>query len=217
MKVGTDGVLLGSWTRTNDAQRILDVGTGTGLLALMMAQRCDAAIDAVEIDELACEEAKFNFEQSAWCDRLKVFHTDFTLFADMPCVPYDLILSNPPFFSNSLKTNDPTLAIARHNDKLSFNNFLNGTHKLLNKKGRFCVILPFISSMEFRGLARLAGFYLRYETRVSPKLSEPPKRVLLEFSREVGYPVYTELAILDEKGFYSENYKILTSPYYLAF
>ena len=91
MKVGTDGVLLGAWAPIDNAGRILDIGTGTGLIALMLAQRSNAWIDAVEIDEMACEEAKFNFEQSAWSNRLHVFHSDFDLFAESPCEHYDLM------------------------------------------------------------------------------------------------------------------------------
>ncbi|MCX6239444.1 MAG: methyltransferase [Bacteroidia bacterium] len=217
MKVGTDGVLLGAWASVNNAQRVLDVGTGTGLIALMLAQRSNAMIDAVEIDELACREAKFNFEQSGWSDRLRVFHIDFQLFADLSCEPYDLIISNPPFFVNSLKTTNAALAVARHNDMLSFNQLVFGTRKLLSSSGRLCIIIPFSSCVEFRESARLAGFYLRNQTSVIPKSGKAPKRVLLEFSIQPGYPSANVLEVLDENGFYTENYKSLTSPFYPAF
>lgn len=217
MKVGTDGVLLGAWASVNNAQRILDVGTGTGLIALMLAQRSNAMIDAVEIDESACEEAKFNFEQSKWSDRLKVFQTDFQLFADLLCEPYDLIVSNPPFFVNSLKTSNAALAVARHNDMLSFNQLVFGARKLLNSTGRLCVIIPFGSCVEFRESARLAGFYLRKQTSIIPKSGKAPKRVLLEFTLQPGYPTINDLAVLDKNGDYTDNYKKLTSPFYPAF
>ncbi len=217
MKVGTDGVLLGAWTPVNEDRRILDIGTGTGLIALMLAQRSDAIIDAVEIDERACEEAKFNFEQSPWSDRLKVYNTDFQVFANLPCEPYDLIISNPPFFVNSLKTRNEALSVARHNDLLSFDQLIIGAGKLLSNTGRFCIIIPFLSSVDFRESARLAGFYLRQQTQVIPKSGRSPKRILLEFTVEPGYPVENELVILDENGCYTEAYKTLTSPYYPAF
>ena len=217
MKVGTDGVLLGAWTPVEEACRILDVGTGTGLIALMLAQRSDAIIDAVEIDELASEEAKYNFEQSDWSSRLQVYHSDFHLFADVPHEPYDLIVSNPPFFINSLKTKNEALSIARHNDMLSFNQLVSGARKLLSSSGRLCVIIPFGSCTEFRECARLAGFYLRNQTNVIPKLGRAPKRVLLEFTLQQGYPVNNELTILDENGLYTDYYKTLTSPFYPAF
>jgi tRNA1Val (adenine37-N6)-methyltransferase len=217
MKVGTDGVLLGAWSPVEDARRILDVGTGTGLIALMLAQRSNSDIDAVEIDEPACEEAKFNFEQSGWSDRLRVFHTDFQVFADVPNEPYDLVVSNPPFFINSLKTGNAALAVARHNDMLTFNQLVSGARKLLSSKGRLCIIIPSVSCMEFRESARLAGFYLRHQTMVIPKSGRVPKRALMEFSVHPVYPADNEIVVLDEKGFYTVTYKTLTSPFYPAF
>jgi len=217
MKVGTDGVLLGAWAPVKDALRILDVGTGTGLITLMLAQRSNAWIDAVEINKLACEEAEFNFAQSAWNDRLKIFNTDFREFADLPCEPYDLIVSNPPYFVNSLKTKNAALSVARHDELLSFGQLIIGAQKLLNKTGRFCVIIPFTSCTDFRESARLAGFYLRQLTRIIPKYGRSPKRVLLEFTIEPGYPVENEFTILDENGYFTDNYKTLTSPFYPAF
>jgi len=217
MKVGTDGVLLGAWAPIDNAGRILDIGTGTGLIALMLAQRSNAWIDAVEIDEMACEEAKFNFEQSAWSNRLHICHSDFLFFADSLCESYDLIVSNPPFFINSLKTNNAALTVARHNDLLSFNQLISGAQKLLSEAGRLCVIIPFTSCVEFRETARLAGFCLRRQTSIIPKSGRDPKRVLLEFTIQPGYPVEDELTVLDENGFYTENYKTLTAPFYPAF
>jgi tRNA1Val (adenine37-N6)-methyltransferase len=217
MKVGTDGVLLGAWTPVLGARRILDVGTGTGLIALMLAQRSGAIIDAVEIDPMACEEAEFNFRQSVWSDRLRILNIDFQLFAESAQEPYDLIVTNPPFFINSLKTKSHALSVARHNDFLSFDQIVTGARKLLAGTGRLCVILPFVSNIEFRETARLAGFYLRQQTKIIPKAGGIPKRVLLEFGLEAAYPMENELSLIDESGFYSETYKILTAPYYLGF
>ena len=217
MKVGTDGVLLGAWAPVADAKRILDVGTGTGLVALMLAQLSEAQIDAVEIDDLAFEEAKYNFEHSVWSDRLQVFHADFLAFADTFSDSYDLIVSNPPFFINSLKTCDPALAVARHNDSLSFDQLITGARKLLSSTGRLCVVIPFTSCVEFRGSARLAGFCLRKQTNVIPKTGKAPKRVLLEFTIEKGYPTDNEITILDENGIYTDGFKALTAPFYPAF
>ena len=217
MKVGTDGVLLGAWVNIGDALRILDVGTGTGLVALMLAQRSKAQIEAVEIDELACDEAKYNFEQSDWSDRLSVFHSDFLVFGGRPIEQYDLIVSNPPFFVNSLKTKNEALAVARHNDNLSFNQLIIGARKLLSPSGRLCVIIPFESCIEFRESARMAGFYLQRLTKVIPKTGRIPKRVLLEFSLIPCYPDENEIDVLDQMGLYTDVYKTLTAPFYPAF
>ena len=217
MKVGTDGVLLGSWAEVKDACRILDVGAGTGLIALMLAQRSEARIDAVEIDVTASEEAKFNFEQSGWNDRLNAINEDFHLFSGLTHETYDLIVSNPPFFINSLKTKNEALSVARHNDMLTFGQLISGARKLLNPCGRLCLIIPFTSNVEFRESARLAGFYLRQQLSIFPKAGRAPKRILLEFSLEPGYPLENELIVLDQSGLYTSNYKLLTSPFYLAF
>ncbi len=217
MKVGTDGVLLGAWTRVNGARRVLDVGTGTGLIALMIAQRSDAVIDAVEIDAVACAEAKYNFEQSGWSERLSVFHSDFQRFAEMPENSYDLVISNPPFFVNSLRSRNKALSVARHNDFLSFNQLISGAWKCLCSSGRLCVIIPFSSCIEFRESARLAGFYLVQQTNVLPQSGKAPKRVMLEFNVEPCYPSENELSVLDENGDYTEEYKMLTRQFYPAF
>ena len=217
MKVCTDGVLLGAWTPINEALQILDVGTGTGLISLMIAQRSEAIIDAVEIDKAASEEANYNFEQSKWSNRLKVFHAGFQEFSDTTSEHYDLIVSNPPFFINSLKSKDFALSVARHNDLLSFNQLVSGSRRLLNSNGRLCVIIPFPSWVEFKESARLSGLYLRQHTMVIPKLGRAPKRVLMEFSLDACYPVNNELVVLDEDGNYTEAYKKLTAPFYPAF
>ena len=217
MKVGTDGVLLGSWTPVKNAQRILDVGTGTGIVALMLAQRSKAQIDAVEIDSLAATEAKFNFDQSAWKHRLRVHNIEFQSFASASSQKYDLIVSNPPFFTNSLKTSDPALTLARHNDSLPFDELILGAHRLLTETGRFCVIIPIDNFTQFRESARLVGFYLGQLAYVIPKTGKAYKRILLEFTVEKGYPEACEIVILDPQGEFTDQFKSLTSPYYPAF
>ena len=217
MKVGTDGVLLGAWTSVNEAQRILDVGTGTGLIALMLAQRSTAIIEAVEIEREAGAEAKFNFKQSPWSDRLTVFDTDFLVFSELYRDSFDLIVSNPPFFINSLKSDNKSAAMARHDHLLTFGQLIIGSRKLLRTDGRLCVIIPFESFLEFRELARLSDFYLSSRMNVTPRVGKLTKRVLLEFSLIPGFPVESELTILDEDGLYTEKYKALTAPYYPAF
>lgn len=217
MKVGTDGVLLGAWATVGNAKKILDVGTGTGLIALMLAQRCDVPIDAVEIDNMAFEESRFNFEQSKWNHRLTIFNADFSVYARSADPIYGLIVSNPPYFIDSLKTGRAALTVARHNDMLTFGQLISGAHQLLCTDGRLCVIIPFSSFPEFRETARVSGFYLYRKTVVLPKTGRSPKRVLLEFGKQPGYPVEDEVVILDLDGSYTPGYKLLTSPYYPAF
>lgn len=217
MKVGTDGVILGAWATVDNASLILDVGTGTGLIALMLAQRCSAAIDAVEIDEAACLEARFNFEQSSWKERLTVHHADFQSYACEKVGIYDLIVCNPPFFIDSLETSDPKLAIARHNGSMTFGQLIQGSANLLKVSGRLAVIIPTESLDEFRETARLQGFYMHRQTFVFTKPNRAAMRILLEFSLSQGYPEINEILIQNEQGLFTDQFKKLTGSYYLNF
>jgi tRNA1Val (adenine37-N6)-methyltransferase len=215
MKVGTDGVILGAWTSVSNALRILDVGTGTGLIALMLAQRCNASIDAVEIDVEAFEEAKYNFDHSPWRERLGIIHSDFNSFSKDGVQLYDLIVCNPPFFIDSLKTSDPQLAIARHNGSMTFNQLIDGSLNLLKDNGRFAVIIPSESFDEFRESARLRGFYLHLHCNVISKPRRTVSRVLLEFSLLPGHTSESEILIQNEDGQFTDQFKELTRAYYL--
>lgn len=217
MKVGTDGVLLGAWTPVNGAQKILDVGTGTGLVALMLAQRSTAIIDAVELDGQAYEEAKLNFGRSKWGDRLTAVHSDFKDLAVGTDARYDLIVSNPPYFISSMKTNDPAVTMARHTDSLSFDQLINGSQKILTDGGRLCVVVPMLNCVDIKEHARLSGFYLRRQTSVAPKTGKGAKRVLLEFSLDKCYPTYNDIVILNGDGSYTDLFRSLTAPFYLTF
>lgn len=215
MRVGTDGVLLGAWTNVEGAERILDIGAGTGLIALMLAQRSMAMIDAVELHADAAADAADNFRRSPWSDRLRLIHDDFRAFSHSSPSKYDLVVSNPPFFVNSLKSANPDLAIARHTDTLGFAELIGGARRLLNPDGRLAVIIPFDSLEEFRETARLEGFYLRQLVRVIPKAGKQPKRVLLEFSLLPGYPEISELIIHHSLTDYTPEYSALTRDFYL--
>jgi tRNA1Val (adenine37-N6)-methyltransferase len=215
MKVGTDGVILGAWVSVDEAERILDVGAGTGLIALMLAQRCNAGIDAVEIDEQSFSEAEYNFGQSPWKERLKIFHSDFNTFSDECTRHYDLIVSNPPYFIDSLKTADLQLAKARHNVSITFTQLIQGSVRLLNTNGRLAVIIPSQNFEEFRETARLSGFYLHRQTAIFTKPGKPAGRVLLEFSLLPGYPRTDEIYIRNNDGQISDQFRDLTDAYYL--
>jgi tRNA1Val (adenine37-N6)-methyltransferase len=217
MKVGTDGVLLGAWTSLEGALRILDVGTGTGLIALMLAQRCNALIDAVEIDKEASIEAEYNFSKSAWNNRLQVFHGDFLRYQEQTEEKYDLIVSNPPFFINSLKTSDKRLALAKHDVNMSIEQLLNKSSSLLKADGRLSLIFPYENLDHVKESARLAGYYVKKRTDVYAKLSKSPVRTLMEFSLIPVFPEADHLVIRDANDDFSEKFRKMTAPYYLKF
>ncbi len=217
LKVGTDGVLLGAWCETSGTQHILDIGTGTGLIALMLAQRSNAMIAAIEIDKETCNDAIQNFRNSSWADRLTLYSDDFNVFQESHAQQYDLIVSNPPFFRKSLRSAEMASSIARHDVSLSFQQIIAGSKKLLNEVGRLAVILPFEVLDDFREMARLEGFYLSRKTVVVPKIGKPPKRVLLEFSCAAAYPEISELVILCGNDQYADKFKEMTKEFYLNF
>jgi len=217
MKVSTDSVLIGAWATVDKARVILDIGTGTGVIALMMAQRSSATVEAVEIDVDASQEALFNFNQSLWADRLTLLNDDFSIFANQRARSYDLIVSNPPFFADSVKSKEKALAVARHTDYLSHKQLLAGAKNLLSPKGRLSVILPYSCFADFKEEARLFGFFLKRKTAVIPKVGKVPKRVLLELCLEPCYPELEELTVLNVDGSYTLEYKSLTTEFYPAF
>ena len=238
LKVGTDGVLLGAWGMEQRAWstgqragstgqraggmelgsiRILDVGTGTGLIALMLAQRfATAEITAIDINKDACADAKQNFEHSPWAERLSILCTDFNTYQETQEAKFDWIVSNPPYFKQSLRPADTASSAARHDVVLSFGQLIAGAKKLLNENGRLAVILPTEAFDDFRETARLAGFYLSRKTIVLPKTGKAPKRVMLEFSVSPCYPETDELVILQYPGIYSARFVELTKEFYLT-
>lgn len=179
MKVGTDGVLLGAWVFLGEANRILDVGAGCGLIALILAQRSQAQVDGVELDAQAAAQAVDNIRNSPWSDRMQIFQSDFSVFSNGP---YDLIVSNPPFFRNSLKAPHEKRNQARHTDVLSHQVLVEKSSQMLSKDGRFCVILPSNASEYFEDICWQSCLYLSRRCEVIPVEGHMPKRVLLEFS-----------------------------------
>jgi len=213
MKVGTDGVLLGAWSDCKKAKTILDVGTGSGLIALMLAQRSNAQIHAIDIDENACKQAKINFDNSPFFDRLIVENAAFQHWKTS--LLFDLIVSNPPYFSDSLKSPNSGRNFARHNDSLFFADLIKKSSSLLNPDGRIAVIIPFAGFELFQSLAMENHLFLCRKTLVASLPQKPPKRILLEYSnKESGY---REDLLLIEKSqsFYSEEYIGLTEDFYL--
>lgn len=219
MKIGTDGVLLGAWTNTKTESSILDIGTGTGVIALMLAQKSSAKIDAVELDENAALQAKENVSLSRWSDRITVYHGTIQAYAQTSNSTYDLIVSNPPYFTDDLKTPEKARTIARHTDELLFDDLINSVNVLLNPKGTFCTILPVNEGNQFVALAKEKGLFLHKTTAVIPRTNKPSKRLLMAFRfTEIEMIENTTITIEHSKRHeYTDAYKNLTKDYYLAF
>lgn len=216
MKVGTDGVLLGAWVNVSGEEtRILDIGTGTGVIALMLAQRHPSArITGMDIDRDSVEEASANFANSRWSDRLDALLADFRCY--LPDVKYDLVVSNPPYFINSLKAPDERRTTARHNDTLSHNDIISGASGLLAENGRLAVVLPAEEGIAFIDLAERQGMYLNRICRVRTKPSAPVRRLLMELSRKEVSPLEEDITIHSGNEF-TDEYKALTRDFYLKF
>ena len=218
MKVGTDGALLGAWANISRVKTALDVGAGTGLISLMVAQRTSAKVQGIEIELNAAKEASENVQNSPWENRVIIKNISFQQFEKSSKEKFDLIISNPPFFSNSYKNKITNLAIARHNDLLPFSELINGSVKLLNENGRLAVVLPVIQAEEFTELAKSEGLFLSRLTKVKPKANKEPNRFLMEFTKKQ-IPIKKDYLIIynETRTDYTESYKQLTCEFYLKF
>ena len=218
MKIGTDGVLLGAWCPIdNNPFSILDIGAGTGILSLMLAQRSNAEqIDAIEIDEEAYEQCVENFESSPWPDRLFCFHAGLDEFVEEPEDEYDLIISNPPFYSEDFKTENEQRDLARFQDALPFEDLVEAASLLLSENGIFSVIIPFKEEEKFITLSKNFDLFPLKITRVKGTPTTEIKRTLLAFSftEKTNFPI-DELIIETARHQYTEDYIALTKDFYL--
>ncbi|SFE44391.1 tRNA1(Val) (adenine(37)-N6)-methyltransferase [Flavobacterium xueshanense] len=218
MKIGTDGVLLGAWTPIkNNPFSILDIGAGTGVIALMLAQRSNAEqIDALEIDEEAYEQSVDNFENSPWSDRLFCFHAGLDEFVEEPEDEYDLIVSNPPFYTDDYKSDNEQRDLARFADAMPFEDLIEAADLLLSENGIFAVIIPFKEEENFLALAKEYELYPLKITHVKGTPTTEIKRSLLAFSRNesVNFPI-DELIIETSRHQYTPEYIELTKDFYL--
>lgn len=218
MKVGTDGVLLGAWADADNPLTILDVGTGTGLIALMLAQRFPSAqVDAIDMDRSAYEQAAENVTDSPFFNQIQVFYSSFQDFSELyKDKRYDLIVSNPPFFNDSLKSPDPSRTLARHTDTLPLPVLLKLATALLNESGILSLILPFDTADDLLDEALAVGLKLVRRTDIIPVIGGKPKRSLLTFAQtSSASPVLEQLTIELARHVYTEEFRRLTADFYL--
>lgn len=221
MKVGTDGVLLGAWARVEHCRRILDMGTGTGLVALMAAQRSHAAVVAIDLDADAVAQAAENVAASLWADRIQVLEADAR---NLSCsefriqnseFSFDALLCNPPFFENSLKSPDAARSMARHTDTLSFDELAYSAARLLAPEGELSVVIPYDRAHDMTVSAACHGLFATRQTVVVPVQGGKPKRMLMAFTRE-GAPHTIETLYMQDAGrCYTAEYTRLVEDFYL--
>jgi tRNA1Val (adenine37-N6)-methyltransferase len=217
MKIGTDGVLLGAWTSLEHQPRsILDIGAGTGIIALMLAQRSFAeTLDGIEIDEDAYEQCAHNFEASNWADRLFCYHASLEEFVAEIEDKYDLIVSNPPFYSELVSSGNEPRDIARQNQSLPFEALLNSVAQLLTENGTFSTIIPFKEEERFLELASALNLYPKRLVRVKGNPKSEIKRSLLELQLGKTTVEIKNLTIESSRHQYTQEYIDLTKDYYL--
>ncbi len=217
MKVGTDGVLLGAWVEIpGTAFSILDIGSGTGVISLMMAQRSYAeVIDAVELNPASYIQTVENFEISEWGDRLFCYHASFQEFEDEIDEVYDVIISNPPFYTDTFKEEASERTMARHTESLAYQDLLRGTSKLLAENGTCAFVIPNKEEAAFVTQAKSFGLFANRICRVRGNAQSPLKRSLLQLSKKENAPEISELIIEISRHVYTDAYKNLVKEFYL--
>lgn len=217
MKVGTDAVLLGAWANVADAKNLLDIGTGNGTIALMLAQRSnsEAKIDAVEIETTAAHQAQENFGQSPWPHKMHIHHSSIQDF--YPYKKYDVIVSNPPYFNNSYSPPDEKRYQARHTIKLSHNDLTTAAERLLQDDGRFSVVLPFEEGNQFIALALARNLYRTRQFSFRTRAEKKIERWLIEFQKQPRLLETGEILLYKNKNgeMWDDTYIILTKDFYL--
>ena len=214
MKVGTDGVLLGAWCPVDGARRILDVGTGCGVIALMAAQRnCQSVIEAIDIDHDAIEEAELNFRNSPWSDRLTAIEGDFNRMD--PEKRYDLIVSNPPYFNNGVLPTGDARITARHTATLTYRQLIEGASRVMTEDGMLALITPTDAESDIIEAATFTSLPVRRLIRVIPVEGAEAKRSLWLLSRQETPYHEDRLTIAHSDGSFTDEYIALTGALYL--
>lgn len=215
MKVGTDAVLLGAWTNVQNAKNILEIGTGSGVISIMLAQRSEVKIEAIDIDKNSVDQASDNFKISPWDKHLSAKHFSLKKFMIENKNRYDLIVSNPPFFIDSLKSPNKNKTLSKHTDELSYSDLIQGLIHFLSPQGRACIILPYNESKSFINLARIENLYLNKQLLIKPKKDKVANRVLMEISFKKASLNENEIYLRELDNSFSDDYKNLSKDYYL--
>ncbi len=218
MKVGMDALLLGAWTDPGNSRRILDIGTGCGILSLMLAAKCYANITALDIDHESAKESEENFNLSAYHNRLEVKEEDFNSFCAACAEKFDLVISNPPFFINDQHSASQRKARARHSSSLTYDQLLKGAGEILSENGKLSVVLPYEEGNLFLKTASDEfGFYLSRQMLIFPRRGLTPNRLNLELSRKpVNKSVSEKFVIREEEGQFTAAYKKLLDDFLIG-
>ncbi|EPL9570253.1 tRNA(1)(Val) (adenine(37)-N(6))-methyltransferase TrmN [Providencia rettgeri] len=218
MKVGTDGVLLGAWVPVDDVQSALDIGSGSGLVALMLAQRHqNAHIDAVELDVQAAHQAEANFAESPWAKRLKIINQDIIHYSQHSLTQYDLIVSNPPYFEPAVACRDEQRDQARYTGALTHDVLLKCAQCCLKKNGLFCLVLPYEVGEKVQAMAEESGWFTAFRVNVSDKPATSFHRMLLGLRLVNSHAQVSNLALKEQHGEYTEDFRALIQPFYLKY
>jgi tRNA1Val (adenine37-N6)-methyltransferase len=216
MKIGTDAVLLGAWADVQNATSILDIGAGTGIIAIMSAQRnAEARVVAVEIEASACQQARENMASTHWSSRLSVVQSSIQEYAQEATHGFDAIISNPPFFTGGTFSHNQDRNNVRHTIKLPNGDLLLAARKLLNPNGKFSVILPYIEGLRFVEMAKNYHLFCTRITEVMPKPDKGVERLLLEFGH-IEKPIVKDILVLKQENEFSEEYVQLAGAFYLS-
>ncbi len=223
MKVSTDGVLLGAWAQlpVQDNIRVLDIGTGSGLLAIMLAQRLaqqgrNYSIDAIDIDEKAVEQAKDNSDKAPWSQHIHVWQQDVLAWDNAPEMAYALIVCNPPYYANGREFRDTRRELARNSASLEHHALLNKVGQLLAGNGRFCVVLPCDEAERLVVYAESQGWYKEHRCLINERQGRTPHRELISFRKQPSECLQARLTLREESGNYSQAFRDLTADFYLG-
>lgn len=216
MKVGTDSMLLGAWADIENIQSVLDIGTGCGIISLLLAAKSNAKITAIDIDKDSIEEASENFKQSPFNIRMQALHADLNDFSKNTTQKFGLIVSNPPFFVNNLKPENEKRKIARHTESLTYTQLCEGVNKLLENDGRFCVVLPYDESRVFLKIAGKIDLFPKRQLVIFPREGMLPNRIIIEFSKRNEKEIESaKFTIRNSEEKFTQQYIDLLKDFYL--